>query len=170
MSKNQQKICFLWKMQFMLNQYFVSKLDFFTLVFKCLEFEFVLNIHQSKLNKMPIQVLIVHFSQIFKSTGFTNFQFIMTCKMCIADFEGHNCMHIFLIFLNWKIDILSKTCSMGRNIHEFLMILQLLIVHLSQAKASSIIIITCTNLTFIFPICIHCNINLYNTNHIYITK
>lgn len=110
---NQQKICFLWKMQFMLNQYFVSKLDLFTLVFKCLEFEFVLNIHQSKLNKMSIQVLIVHFSQIFKSTGFTNFQFIMTCKMCIADFEGHNCMHIFLIFLNWKIDILSKTCSMG---------------------------------------------------------
>lgn len=112
MSKNQQKICFLWKMQFMLNQYFVSKLDLFTLVFKCLEFEFVLNIHQSKLNKMPIQVLIVHFSQSFKSTGFTNFQFIMTCKMCIPDFEGHNCMHIFLIFLNWKIDILSKTCSM----------------------------------------------------------
>lgn len=57
---------------------------------------------------MSIQALIVHFSQIFKSTGFTNFQFIMTCKMCIADFEGHNCMHIFLIFLNWKIDILSK--------------------------------------------------------------
>lgn len=107
----------------------------------------------------------VHFSQIFKSTGFTNFQFIMTCKMCIADFEGHNCMHIFLIFLNWKIDILSKTCSMGWNIYEFLKILQLLIVHLSQAKASSIIIIT--NLTFIFPIC---NINLYNTKHIYITK
>lgn len=48
---------------------------------------------------MPIQALIVHFSQIFKSTGFTNFQFIMTCKMCIADFEGHNCMHIFLIWL-----------------------------------------------------------------------
>lgn len=41
---------------------------------------------------MSIQALIVHFSQIFKSTGFTNFQFIMTCKMCIADFEGHNCM------------------------------------------------------------------------------
>lgn len=54
---------------------------------------------------MPIQALIVHFSQIFKSTGFTNFQFIMTCKMCIADFEGHNCMHIFLIFLNWKVEI-----------------------------------------------------------------
>lgn len=62
---------------------------------------------------MSIQALIVHFSQIFKSTGFTNFQFIMTCKMCIADFEGHNCMHIFLIFLNWKIDILSKTCMLN---------------------------------------------------------
>lgn len=55
LSETCKKSVFLWKAN-QENAIYVkfNSILFSTLVFKCLEFEFVLNIHQSKLNIMPI--------------------------------------------------------------------------------------------------------------------